>query len=202
MAFAVMAKLSGNTEDDVLAFFKTNLKGECTYKQAKQAIEDSHKLIPNLHTAVPLTTGKVYGIATEYLQEREKLRLEELEREREWNEIPSTRPTSRPSSSSSRDLLGPPVRQIGEEDDEEVRLGITASQLKRGEFLVQSICDWIDGDGTKQHALRAKDIFVIVDVNGVDDGSDTAWYLGFKYGDPREELKWIYSGYVRKVFAN
>ena len=196
LTFTIMAKLNGNTEDDVYTFFKTNLKGECTYKQAKQAVEDGNKLIQNL-PPTPLTTAAVYGIASEFISERERIRLEELEKEREWDE-PSTQYT-RPSSSSSRDLLG---ISVARDDDEEVRLGIAASQLKPGEFLVQAICDWTEGDRNKQHPLRTKDLFVIVDVNGVDDGSDTAWFLGFKFGDPHEELKWIFSGYVRKVFAN
>ena len=110
LTLAIMAKLAGETEDEIYNFFKTSLKGECSYREAKQAIEDSCRLIEQLPNR-PLTTAKVFSIAAEFLAERERLRLEEEEKARAWD---WDQPSTRPSSSSSRDLLGV------DEDDESV----------------------------------------------------------------------------------
>ena len=193
LTFAIMAKLGGESEEEIYNFFRINLKGECSYKEAKQAVEDSSRVVPRLPNG-PLTTAKVFRLAWEFLAERERLRLEEEEKARAWEwDQPSTRP-----SSSSRDLLGVVDTP---QDDEGVQLAIAASALDEGQFLVRAKIEYVARDPAKEHSLNVGDVFVISQVEGVDDGSDTAWFLGHQLRDSTYEERWICSAHVFRLFS-
>jgi hypothetical protein len=169
VTLALVANLNGEPESEVVKFFKS-LKGECTRDQAMKAISDAKKLAETVKSV--LTVGAIYSLVKKHLEDQERQRIEE---EAEWNTVSPTAP----------DLLN---------DSEETELGIIASQLPPGQFLVRAKVDWAARDSHKEHSLSCGDVFII-------DQTADDWYCGHRIGQSLRDQKWIYSQYVVKIFS-
>jgi hypothetical protein len=183
--FAVLARLNGETDTEIYNFFKSNLRNKCTYEQAKLAIKDAcdiEKTVP----ARPLTTMALMKIVAKYLEDRERQKKEE---ERDWF-VPSNG-----RSSSSRVTHEEPAH-------DETELGVLASQLAEGEFLVRTRRERLarQSERHREHSFKKGDVFVISKVVGPDDGSDDAWLCGVNVADTERKKKWIFSGDVYRIY--
>jgi len=188
LAFALAARLNGESEEEIFAFFKANLRGQCTYEQARRATEDSKELQQQMPQQI-MTTGMLCDFAKKFIDERERKRREE---ELEWNHVPVEQ------SSLSRDLLDNSPRS-----DEETELGLIASQLPEGNFLVRTRMDRQARPEEKhrEHSFKKGEVFVITQIAGNDDGTGDAWFCGYNLNDSRNQTnKWIFSDDVYKIF--
>ena len=191
LSFALAARLNGESDDEVYSFFKTNLRGTCSYEQARRAIEDSKQLQQSLAPQV-MTVAMLKKVSQDFIDERERRRKEE---ELEWNYVPSIQPVA--SSSSNNLLDGSP------QSDEETELGLVASQLPEGHFLVRTRMERMarPEERDREHSFKKGEVFVITQIAGNDDGAGDAWFCGYNLNDSRNQTKkWIFSDDVYKIF--
>lgn len=201
-ALALIARMNDEPEPEIINFFKKSVS--CVREQAMRAIENS-KLLQSVlseREGKVFTTSKIFDLVKTFLTEREHQRLLE---EQEWSNVsPSSAEEvswNRPAEiAPSSWRVNAPTHAVDHHPDEDVGMGILASQLKKGDFLVRSTKTIPSRDQAKEHDLTAGEVFVISQVKGFGDGSNDAWFCGYKVKDPGKVQKWVFSGHTTKLF--
>ena len=193
-ALALIGRLQEEPESEILHFFKKSVC--CVRDQAMRAMDNSKLLEPKLHSwGRVFTVAAILDFVKAFLVERERQRIIE---EQEWaNVSPSSEPEEPSRSTSWRHS-----RRIDaiEDDDGDVDMGILASKLQRGEFLVKCTKSLQSRDHVKEHDLEAGEVLVISQVRSLGDGSNDAWFCGYKVLDPSKVKKWVFSEHTTKLF--
>lgn len=198
---ALIARMNDEPECEIISFFKKSVS--CVREQAMRAIENSKLLQSALSErgGGVFTTSKIFDLVKTFLTEREQQRLLE---EQEWSNFsPSSAEEvswNRPAETASSWRVNAPTNSVDHHPDEDVGMGILASQLKKGEFLVRCTKTIPSRDKAKEHDLTVGEVFVISQVKGFGDGSNDAWFGGYKVKDPGKVQKWVFSGHTTKLF--
>ena len=85
------------------------------------------------------------------------------------------------------------------EQDPTLLLALAMSQLRPGELIVRARVEYLTRDPTREHELVTGDLFVVDQIRNLNDGTNDAWYCGYRLGDPNQGKKWIFSAFTDRI---
>jgi hypothetical protein len=192
---ALIGRLQDEAESEIIYFFKKSVS--CGREQAMRAIDNSKLLESSIRDEGKrvFTTSSIFELVRTFITVREQQRIRE---EQEWSNASPSSDENMVASYEQDSRFEATARSSHE--DEEVDMGILASRLQKGEFLVKCILTSRSRDQVKEHDLTAGEVLVISQVRSLGDGTDDAWFCGYKQKDPTKVKKWVFSEHTTRLY--